>query len=60
MPEPLIRQLKVGGVLVMPVGENLQLMGTMLTKFTKLDEKNQLETQDIFTVNYPYLTTKEE
>lgn len=60
IPKPLLDQLKVGGVMIIPLGENLAPMGTMLTRVTKVNEKNEYDTEDIFTVSYPYLQDKDQ
>ena len=41
MPKPLLSQLKVGGRLVIPVGEDVQIMTLFIRKGAKEFEKHE-------------------
>ena len=42
VPKPLLSQLKVGGMLLIPVGENTQIMTQFIRKSAKEFEKHEL------------------
>jgi len=43
VPKPLLEQLKIGGRLVIPIGENVQVMTLFIRKGEKEFEKHELD-----------------
>ena len=58
MPIPLIKQLKVGGQLILPVGAVGKKQNMMV--ITKVDENGKFVTKKLLDVMYGPLTSPEE